>query len=76
MAAALKLVFSDPEVDVVFINVLGGITRNCQGHFRSKKPDRTYQTHGYKIGGNKRGGGETYSHRDGYPCLRQHGEGS
>ncbi len=27
MAAALKLVLSDPEVDVVFINVLGGITR-------------------------------------------------
>lgn len=27
MAAALDLVFSDPQVDVVFINVLGGITR-------------------------------------------------
>jgi len=27
MAAALDLVFSDPRVDVVFINVLGGITR-------------------------------------------------
>jgi succinyl-CoA synthetase beta subunit len=27
MAAALDLVFSDPQVDVVFINILGGITR-------------------------------------------------
>jgi succinyl-CoA synthetase beta subunit len=27
MAAALNLVFSDPGVDVVFINILGGITR-------------------------------------------------
>ncbi|MFB0501491.1 MAG: succinate--CoA ligase subunit beta, partial [Candidatus Bathyarchaeia archaeon] len=27
MAAALNLVFSDPRVEVVFINVLGGITR-------------------------------------------------
>ena len=27
MAAALNLVFSDPEVEVVFINILGGITR-------------------------------------------------
>jgi len=27
MAVALNLVFSDPEVDVVFINILGGITR-------------------------------------------------
>jgi succinyl-CoA synthetase beta subunit len=27
MATALNLVFSDPGVDVVFINILGGITR-------------------------------------------------
>jgi len=27
MAAALNLVFSDPGVDVVFVNILGGITR-------------------------------------------------
>ena len=27
MAAALNLVFSDPQVDVVFVNILGGITR-------------------------------------------------
>ncbi len=27
MAAALNLVFSDPRVDVVFVNILGGITR-------------------------------------------------
>jgi len=27
MAAALNLVFSDPQVNVVFVNVLGGITR-------------------------------------------------
>lgn len=27
MAAALNLVFSDPQVEVVFINILGGITR-------------------------------------------------
>ncbi|MDH5780942.1 MAG: succinate--CoA ligase subunit beta, partial [Candidatus Bathyarchaeota archaeon] len=27
MAAALNLVFSDPGVEVVFINILGGITR-------------------------------------------------